>query len=378
VRIAASLRARCDAMLVLGIGGSALGAAAVDAALGDIADPHRLVILDTVDPVAVRAALGALDPRRTAVAVISKSGGTIETAALFRVVVPWLETADGDFLDRVVFVTDPAGGSLRPLARELGVTCLPVPPDVGGRFSVLTAVGVLPLAFRGIEIPPLLAGAAAARDRALSRDPLDPAAAFAGIHELSWPAAQTTVWIAYCERLRLLGEWFQQLWGESLGKPTRDGVYGWTPVVARGPADQHSQLQLWQQGPNTRIVTFVRVDDGGASLPIPSPSGPLGRIGDYLAGASLESLLDAERRGTMTALVEAGRPVLDLSVPKVDGESVGALIMTLELATALAGFLRDIDPFDQPGVEAGKQFAYGLLGRSGYEDRRDRVRALLG
>ncbi len=368
------LRGRADVLLVLGIGGSALGARALESALaGAGVGRPRLAVLDTIDPAFVRATLDGVDPSRAAVAVISKSGGTIETAALFRLVLPWLRAAP-DWRDRLVFVTDPRRGLLRPLADAWGLTALSVPPDVGGRFSVLTAVGILPAAFLGLDVDGLLAGArrmaAACATRTLAGNP---AWRFAAVHDHWWPDADVTVFYPYCERLRGFGEWFQQLWAESLGKP-RDGAepYGWTPAAHRGPTDQHSQLQMWQEGPPGRIVTFVGVDDPGTDLgPLPLPE-PEDAVVPALADVTFRRLLDAERLGTAAALITAGRPAIDLRLPRVDAPSVGELVVFLEAATAFAGLLRGVDPFDQPGVELGKRITRALL-EEGLPERSEAV-----
>jgi len=380
-RIADRLRGETEVLLVLGIGGSALGAAALDGALGPACDDaHRLVVLDTIDPFAVARALRGLEPAKTAVAVISKSGGTIETAALFRVVLPWLRDGAGDaWARRLVVVTDREKGALRPLADQYGLDALVVPDDVGGRFSVLTAVGILPAAYRGLDVAGLLAGAAAMSQRVQVRSLAEnPAWAFAAVHDVWWPQATVSVFLTYSERLALLGDWYMQLWGESLGKRLPDGTsYGWTPTAARGPADQHSQLQLWQDGPPDRIVTVVQVADHGAEVSIPALQGPEDAVAAYLSGAKLGDLMEAEARGTTAALVSAGRPVLQLALPRVDAHAVGEVVMLLETAAALTGLMRGVDPFDQPGVEAGKQFAYGLLGRPGFEAQAAEVDAIL-
>lgn len=380
VALGRSLAERAETLLVLGIGGSALGARALEQALADPSGPRRLEIADTVDPVRTARWLRRLDPRRTAVAVVSKSGETVETAALFRVVIPWLRQAHGDrFGDHVAVVTDARRGTLRPFATAYGLPTLPVPDDVGGRFSVLTGVGMLPAAFLGLDVAGIFTGARAMRERVLLPDPFtNPAFAFAAIHECLWGRANISVLMPYCDRLRSFGEWFQQLWGESLGKPLPGGgSYGWTPVLAMGPVDQHSQLQLYQEGPADKIVTFLSVADAGEDLAIPALDGPENGVAPWLAGATLGQLLDAERRGTMAALVAAARPVLDLRLDRLDAQSVGGLIVLFEAATAYAGYLRGVDPFDQPGVEAGKRFASGLLGRAEYREDAARVEALL-
>ena len=363
IALGKALAQRADTLVVLGIGGSALGSRALEEALRSANSGHRLAIFDTIDPAFVAAELARLDPARTAIAVISKSGGTIETAALFRLLLPWLQDGALDWKDRLVFITDPDRGLLRPLADAWGLASITVPPDVGGRFSVLTGVGVLPAAFLGLDVTGLLDGArrmaAASVTRAASTNP---AWRFAAVHDALWPGVDVTVFFPYCERLRGMGEWFQQLWAESLGKPRPgEAAYGWTPAVHRGPTDQHSQLQMWQEGPADRVVTFVGVDDPGCDLgPLPLPE-PENAVVPGLAGMTLRRLLDAERLGTGAALISAGRPVIDLRLPRVDACAIGELVVFLEAATAFAGFLRGIDPFDQPGVELGKRVTTALL-----------------
>jgi glucose-6-phosphate isomerase len=362
-----SLAERADAMLVLGIGGSALGARALEQALPTTRALH---VLDTIDPAYVGSVLSSLDPARTAVAVISKSGGTVETAALFRLVLPWLRESAPDWRERLVFVTDASRGLLKPLADAWGLETLPVPSDVGGRFSVLTAVGILPAAFVGIDTDSLLAGArrmAAASVRRSLDD--NPAWRFAGVHDAWWPDADVTVFYPYCERLRGMGEWFQQLWAESLGKPRPGDVpYGWTPAAHRGPTDQHSQLQMWQEGPAGRIVTFVGVDDPGTDFGPLHLEGPEDSVVPELGTMTLRRLLDAERLGTAAALISAGRPAIDLRLPRVDAGALGELVVFLEAATVFAGLLREIDPFDQPGVELGKKITKALIAEGLPED----------
>ncbi len=385
--VAARLAEHSDTLLVLGIGGSALGARALDSALGpgsghtDRSSGRRIVVLDSVDPTRVASTLADLDPRRTAIVTISKSGGTVETAALFRVFLPWLKAGVGSrWSQRLAVITDRERGALRPLAREYGLAALPIPDDVGGRFSVLTSVGMLPAAYLGLDVAALKAGAEAMRESVCQPDlESNPAWRFAALHDAWWGHANISVLVSYCDRLAAAGEWFQQLWGESLGKIRPDGVsVGWTPVRAQGPVDQHSQLQLWQEGPRDKLITIVRVADHGTSVEIPALSGPEDGVGSYLAGRSLEALVDAERRGTTAALVDAGRPVAELCVDRVDAYSIGALVVFFEQATALTGVLAGVDPFDQPGVEAGKRFAYGLMGRAGFEADGERGRTLLG
>jgi glucose-6-phosphate isomerase len=336
-------------------------------------------VLDTLDPDFVRRVLASLDPQRTVVAAISKSGGTLETVSLTKVVQSWLEAAcPSDWAQRMTFVTDPDRGAFRALAAEAGLSTLAVPADVGGRFSVLTAVGLLPAAFLGLDTSGLLAGA---RSLGSIADPAaDPAWRYATLHDVWWQAGgRVSVLLSYREGLTAFGAWYQQLWAESLGKRRGDGeALGWTPLALRGPADQHSLLQLLQEGPSDKLVTSLRVGAASADLCIPSSESPTGALGSDLNGLALDAILRAEEAGTVAALVEDGRPVVDLNVPELNEHTLGALFGFFMRAAAYAGLLWDIDPFDQPGVEAGKRYASAMLGRQGTAAEAARLRAVLG
>ncbi len=381
-----------DHVLVLGIGGSALGTKALLNALRRPAwnewDDEgrefypRVTVLENVDPTTVAAALARIDPRRVLVDVISKSGGTAETMAQYLVVRAWLEAALGEAAHRhLVFTTDPARGALRELAGREGIATLEVPPAVGGRFSVLSPVGLLPAALAGIDIAALLAGARRAVDRAGSDDLLrNPAALYAALH---WAAdsdlgARIHVLMPYTDRLRELAEWFRQLWAESLGKRVdREGRtvhVGPTPVAAVGATDQHSQVQLFMEGPFDKVITFVRLERFAEDLPIPGPDAVTpGAAGDlppdlaYLPGHTLGELLNAEYEATSAALAEMGRMSCTLRLPELTAETMGELVMFFQLATGYAGVWYGIDPFDQPGVELGKRLTYAAMGRPGYQ-----------
>jgi glucose-6-phosphate isomerase len=375
-----------DHVLVLGIGGSALGTKALLNALRRPAwnewDDEgrefypRLTVLENVDPTTVAAALGRIDPRRVLVNVISKSGGTAETMAQYLVVRAWLEDALGDAAFRhLVFTTDPTRGALRELATREGIVTLDVPPNIGGRFSVLSPVGLLPAALVGIDIAGLLTGARRAIERAESGDLLrNPAALYAALH---WAAdtdlgARIHVVMPYTDRLREFAEWYRQLWAESLGKQTdREGRtvhVGATPVAAVGATDQHSQVQLFMEGPFDKVITFVRLEQFGEDLAIP-PRPDLPPDLAYLPGHTLGELLTAEYEATSAALAEMGRMSCTLHLPELTAETVGEAIMFFQLATGYAGVWYGIDPFDQPGVELGKRLTYAAMGRPGYESK---------
>ncbi len=378
-----------DHVLVLGIGGSALGTKALLNALRRPAwnewDDEgrdffpRLTILENVDPTSVSAALQRIDPRRVLVNVISKSGGTAETMAQYLVVRHWLNEALGPAASRhLVFTTDPERGALRELAGQERIATLDVPTAVGGRFSVLSPVGLLPAALVGIDIDGLLDGARQAVARSESGDLLqNPAALYAALH---WAAdtelgARVHVLMPYTDRLREFAEWYRQLWAESLGKRVdRQGKVvhaGPTPVAAVGATDQHSQVQLFMEGPFDKVITFATVDDVGVDIPIPSPptSSSSGLPPDlaYLPGHTLGELLHAEYEATASALAQMGRMSCTLSLPDLTPASIGEAIMFFQLATGYAGAWYGIDPFDQPGVELGKRLTYAAMGRPGYE-----------
>jgi glucose-6-phosphate isomerase len=377
-----------DHVLVLGIGGSALGTKALLTALRRPAwnewDDEgrefypRLTVLENVDPTTIAAALRRIDPRRVLVNVISKSGGTAETMAQYLVVRAWLEEALGDAAFRhLVFTTDPTRGALRELASRESIATLDVPPDVGGRFSVLSPVGLLPAALAGIDISALIAGARRAIERADATDLLkNPAALYAALH---WAAdtdlgARIHVLMPYSDRLREFADWYRQLWAESLGKRVnREGRtvhVGPTPLAAVGATDQHSQVQLFMEGPFDKVITFVRLDRYGEDVPIPGAdpsSPPLPPDLAYLPGHGLGELLNAEYEATSAALAEMGRMSCTLHLPELTPETMGEAIMFYQLATGYAGVWYGIDPFDQPGVELGKRLTYAAMGRPGYE-----------
>ena len=383
-RFAEGLGQAHDHVLVLGIGGSALGTRALLDALrapawNELDDEGRdffprLTVLENVDPTSVAAALKRIDPRRVLVNVVSKSGGTAETMAQYLVVRAWLDEALGPAAYRhLVFTTDPTRGALRELATQEGIATLTVPPGVGGRFSVLSPVGLLPAALVGIDIAGLLVGARAALDQAQSEDLLrNPAALYAGLHWAAdtWLGARLHVLMPYTDRLRQLAEWYRQLWAESLGKrldrrgqPVHTGP---TPVGAVGATDQHSQVQLFMEGPFDKALTFIVVDDLGVDVPIPARAGLPADLA-YLPGHSLGELLRAEYAATAAALARMGRMNLTLRLPDLSAASVGELLMFFQVATGYAGVWYGIDPFDQPGVELGKRLTYAAMGRPGYE-----------
>ena len=386
VQFAGALRERIDAFVVLGIGGSALGNIAVQTALNhpfynllppDRRGGPRLFVLDNSDPELNTGLLETIDPARTAINVISKSGTTAETMASFLLFRDTLARAVGEaqLRDHIVLTTDPKGGFLREIGTREGWPMLDLPPKVGGRFSVLTPVGLLSAAVTGVDIQALLAGAAYGYSVAQERDPLrNPAALGAMANFLCATRGKNiTVMMPYAQRLRDVADWFRQLWAESLGKRVdRHGAVvnvGTTPVKALGSTDQHSQVQLYAEGPFDKLFDFIAVERYAAVAPIPPAYPDLEGVA-YLGEHSFAELIAAEQRATAIALTEAGRPNMTHILPEVNAFTLGQLFMLLEMQTAIAGELYDINAFDQPGVEAGKVATYALLGRAGFEERR--------
>ena len=378
--VAARARGRYEDVLLLGIGGSALGPIALRTALRPPAwnsldkaarDGYpRLHVLDNVDPRTIAATLARLDLSGTLVLVVSKSGGTVETMAQYLIVRDALERALGADRARehLVFVTDPEVGALRRIARAEGITTLDIPPNVGGRFSVLSPVGLLPAALIGIDVRAMLAGAADTTARAASADlATNLPGTFAVLQWLSDTKHRRSVQVLmpYSDALRDIASWWVQLWAESLGKRRPDGAsVGPTPLPAVGATDQHSQVQLFMEGPLDKTVTFLAVKGREQDGAIPARHADIPELG-YLGGHSLGELLDIERRATSGALAARGRFNATLSLDTVDAWHVGALLQFFGIATAYAGALYGVNAFDQPGVELGKQFAYAMLGRAG-------------
>ncbi len=393
-RVAAQARGRFDTVLLLGIGGSALGAAALHGALNpptwnalpDAARPGpRLFVLDNVDPERLGWALEFVERHggglaRTLALVVSKSGETAETAAQLLTLRDRFvrELGKEEHASHIVAVTDPSKGTLRRLCDEQGYVSLPVPEGVGGRFSALSPVGLLPAALVGIDIEQLLAGAdemdARCASPALAENPAAMLATL--LVELGTRKGKRChVMMPYSDAMLLFADWWRQLWAESLGKRVdrkgREVFAGFTPLRALGATDQHSQIQLYREGPRDKVVCFVEVESFRQDVAIPTGSGvePL----RYLEGSTFGALLNAEKRATEFALTASHRPNLTIRLPRVDARSVGQFIWLWQMATAVAGELLDVDAYDQPAVETGKKATFGLMGRRGYEEHRRAV-----
>jgi glucose-6-phosphate isomerase len=382
-QFASRMKGKVDDVVVLGIGGSALGPIALRTALRkpqwnllsaqDRDGWPRLHVLDNLDPLTISGLLDrVVKLDRTLFIVTSKSGGTAETMAQYLVVRDRLSRAQLEIASHIVFVTDPKKGALRPIANKEGIPALDIPANVGGRFSVLTPVGVLPAAMIGIDTAAMLAGAGEIAARCTSPKLAEnPAATFAMLQFLADTRAgkHVHVMMPYSDALRDMAAWFVQLWAESLGKVKRTGTgkhVGPTPLAALGATDQHSQVQLFMEGSADKTITLISVPRAKNDVAIPKLHGDVPDLA-YLGGHSLGEVLDVERRATAGALARRGRPNMTLELEDVSPKSIGALMMLLEAATIYAGSLYDVNPLDQPGVELGKNFTYAIMGRPGSE-----------
>lgn len=381
---ASMVQGRFENILVLGIGGSALGGLALSEAL---LPPYwnllseeqrngqpRIFFMDNIDPDSMTGLLDMLDLSKTLVNVITKSGDTAETMSQFLIIKDRLEKELGDtYRYNIVATTDKRTGVLRQIAEQEGYKTFVVPDDVGGRFSVFSAVGFLPLALAGIDIDAIVNGIKD-MDLALKNTDIrqNIAAQNALIHYLldTRKGKNISVMMPYSSRLKYVSDWYAQLWAESLGKnKDRNGCdvnIGQTPVKALGATDQHSQIQLYNEGPNNKIINFIRVGEFDNTLEIPQIFEYTG-IG-YLGGKTINGLINAEADSTRVALADYKRPTVTITIDKVDGYHLGQLLYMFEIQTAIAGELYNINAFNQPGVEQAKNYTYALMGRAGYED----------
>ncbi|MCD6375738.1 MAG: glucose-6-phosphate isomerase [Caldisericaceae bacterium] len=374
---------RFDYYVHLGIGGSALGPIAIHTSLRDsyynMSESPKMFFPDNVDPDWIHDLLKHIDVSKTLFHVVSKSGATAETAASLLYFMKYLKASLGDnFYKNLIFTTDPVEGLLNIIAREYPIKCFRIPPNVGGRFSALTPVGLIPAALAGVDIKALVHGAAE-MTKICDNDNLlqNPAFIFAAVHYLYMKRGKNiSVMMSYSNKLRDLADWYRQLWAESLGKrfDVNGNVVevGQTPVKALGATDQHSQVQLYVEGPNDKVITFLEVEKFEHNEPLHNHFPQIKEF-DYFEGKTLGQLLNYEKQATELALTNNQRPNLTIKFSEVSPENIGAFFFLLEAATAFAGELLEINAFDQPGVEQGKIATYALMGRKGYEKKRKEI-----
>jgi glucose-6-phosphate isomerase len=363
-KLADALKKDTSAIFVLGIGGSSLGGQALkDLAVAVRPEVH---FFDNPDPATYERALKTTDLKTTRFIAISKSGGTPETLAQVLIAADALKSVGGGkhLAEHFVAITEPHDSPLRKFATLAGCPVLDHPTGIGGRYSVLTVVGLLPALLMGLDPHALRAGARAVLE--LARAPESPPALGAAQHFALAQAGQlreSVLW-CYADRLKTFGPWWRQLWAESLGKNGK----GTTPVAVLGPVDQHSQLQLFLDGPGGALFTLIDCDTQGQGPLMPAEEA--NRLGlSYLAGRRLGDLIAAEVRATAESLARHGRPVRRITVPTLDERALGALFMHFMLETILMGKLMGVDPFDQPAVEEGKVLARKYLEGQAPKDR---------
>jgi glucose-6-phosphate isomerase len=384
----------CEVLVVLGIGGSALGNIALQNALNPytynlMSDRQRpgpqLFVLDNVDPDQIKSVVELITPKikKTIVNVISKSGETAETASQFILFRDLLQSKLGKkYKENILATTDPTGGTLRKICEEEGYRTLEVPEGVGGRFTVLSAVGLFSAGMCGIDVEALLEGAAD-MDKRLKDDDVfaNPAAMLAALHYLLNEKGKTiSVMMPYATSLYSLADWFRQLWAESLGKQnglSKKNIYvGQTPVKALGTTDQHSQVQLYREGPNDKLIQFLEVERFHQKLAIPDSMKRVEQL-KYLGGSNFQTLINAEKAATEYALLESQRPTLTVKFPQVTAQTVGQFFYLYEVAVSYMGGLLDINTYDQPAVELGKLATFALMGQSKYADLAKKIQPIV-
>lgn len=387
---AKEVRKNCDNFVVLGIGGSALGPIAVFQALchlhhNDLPRSKRkapkFYVEDNVDPERMTALLDVIDPKKTIFNVITKSGATSETMTQYLIIMKILKDVLGeDAKNHMIATTSSAKGNLIKIAKEEGLKTFYIPDGVGGRFSELCPVGLLPAAVLGIDIKLMLDGAKY-MDKLCSRKNVaeNPAMTAALLQYLAIKNGKNvSVMMPYADSLKYMADWYCQLWGESLGKAVnKKGEkvnVGQTPVKSLGVTDQHSQVQLYTEGPFDKVVTLLAVENYRTTEVISDGCKDIPDV-NFLCGHTMNELITAERKATEYALTVQNRLNCTVTLPEVNAFTIGQLLFFFEMQTAYIGEMLEIDTYNQPGVENGKNATYALLGRKGYDEKRAELKA---
>jgi glucose-6-phosphate isomerase len=386
---AKEVRRKFKYFVVLGIGGSALGPIMAFNALchihyNELSPSQRkgpkFYVEDNVDPVRMAALLDVIEPEKTCFNVISKSGATSETMTQYLIISDILKKKGVDLTENLIFTTDACRGNLIKIDDSLGgkIKKYVLPDGVGGRFSELCPVGLLPAAVLGIDIKGMLAGAAY-MDSLCSKPVItkNPALAVAALQYITMKQGKNiNVLMPYSDNLKLMADWYCQLWAESLGKAVDyDGKVvnaGTTPVKSLGVTDQHSQVQLYIEGPYDKVITFISVGKYATEMPIPHGCDDIPDVG-FLGGHTMQELIQAENKATAYALMMAGRMNYTINLPEVNAFTLGQLMFLLEMQTAYTGAMLNINTFNQPGVENGKKATFALLGKKGYEEKKKEI-----
>ena len=387
ISYAESVKNDFDAFVVLGIGGSALGPMAVQQAINS---PYynelprekrngfpKFYVMDNVDPEKLAYFFEMTDVSKCLFNCISKSGSTSETMSQFMIIKEMLEEKlpKEEVKKHIVCTTDKENGNLIKIAKEEGYKTFVIPAGVGGRFSELTPVGLLPAAMCGINVIKMLSGAAFMDEVCKEEDIYkNPAYMYAVLSYIAMEKGRNiAVMMPYADSLKLISDWFAQLWAESLGKryntEGKEVCVGQTPVKALGVTDQHSQVQLYTEGPFDKMIVFIGVENFRKEMTIPKIYGEIPSLG-FLGGVNQSKLIQTEQMATEYAVYKAGKMNLTITLPEVNEFTLGELLYMFEVATGFAGELLDINAFDQPGVEEGKNATYAMFGRPGYDEKK--------
>ena len=383
IQTARQIKKKFDNFVVLGIGGSALGPTAVFNALCHLRHNElpkskrkapKLYVEDNIDPERMCALLDVIDLDKTMFNVVTKSGATSETMAQYLIIMDILKKKYGDKAnEHMIATTSSTKGNLIKIAKQEGLKTFYIPDGVGGRFSELCPVGLLPAAVVGIDIKALLAGAEY-MDKLCSKNDIkkNPALLTAFLQYKSMQNGKNiSVMMPYADSLKYIADWYSQLWGESLGKATDNQgnkvFVGQTPVKALGVTDQHSQVQLYREGPFDKVITLIAVENFRDTILISEGYEDIPDVA-FLSGHSMNELITAERKATEYALTTSKRLNFTIILPEVNAFTIGQLLFMFEMQTAYTGAMLNINTFDQPGVEAGKNATYAIFGKKGYEN----------
>ncbi|MDP1784665.1 MAG: glucose-6-phosphate isomerase [Sulfuricurvum sp.] len=362
VKIFAKSVEEYETIAIVGIGGSSLGIKAIDRLLRPkTLHAKKIIYFENSDPITISKEIANIHIEKTLFIIISKSGGTVETISIFKRLISTFEITLED--SKQILIVSDEGSSLSKFADHYGLKRFVVPSNVGGRFSILSAVGVVPLTLAGFDVVKVLGGAKSFLENFWQRkeEHLLQKATYYVSHAERYPI---NVLFSYSDMFEEFGKWVVQLWGESLGKRNRRGErVGLTPISLIGSVDQHSFLQLIIEGPLNKTVTFMNIEHSEDELMIPEITLPFLEKSDFVNGESFNALINAQCRATMQSVLESGVSVDEITWERIDEASVGEMILYYELLTSLAGSLLEINTYDQPGVEHGKQILEGYFSK---------------
>ncbi len=366
-----------DNVIIAGIGGSSLGIQAIYQSLlsyyHNIKNKPKFFFLENVDPEIVSEFYENIELKNSIAVIITKSGSTAETMSQFMILKDKMEKVGVNDIDkRIIVITDPEKGDLLKIAKKEGYKIFNIPQNVGGRFSILTPIGLLSAELMGISSRRILKGAENILERIKDTDIFNNPAAIPAIILLEFYKRGRNIFVLfpYSSKLYLLADWFRQLWAESLGKKENlaGDIINWgqTPVKSLGTVDQHSQVQLYIEGPDDKVIGFIEVRNKNKDIMIPEILKEYSAT-SYLGGHNISELIDSEKLGTEYALAKNGKPSFTYVFEDISAETIGEFFLLMEMQTAIAGEILNINTYNQPGVELGKKLTYGFLKRKGYD-----------